>query len=183
MRAFTALEVSGGVLDSLVSFQQEISATGADIRLVERENLHFTVKFLGEISEAQAADARSRLEKLTLRGAEVEVKGAGAFPSSARPRVVWAGVAREHEAVVSPIAQAVIASLEGIGEKDDRPFRAHITLGRVRTGRNSSELSDLLRESADREFGLVRLSELKLKSSVLTPSGPVYKDLGRYTLV
>ncbi len=182
MRAFTALEIPGQALDSLVGFQKEISATGADVKMVERQNLHFTVKFLGEISEAQAAEARSRLEKLTLKGTEVEVRGAGAFPSAGRPRVVWAGVAQQHEAAIAPIAQAVIASLEGIGEKDDRPFRAHITLGRVRTGRNSRELSELLRKNADRRFGVVRLTELKLKSSVLTPSGPVYEDLGGYRL-
>lgn len=183
MRVFTALEVPKEVLDSLVAFQQEIAATGADIKLVERENLHFTVKFLGEISEAQAYEARSRLERLNLKGAEVEVRGAGAFPSLGRPRVVWAGVARGHEALLVSIAETVIASLDGIGERDDRPFRAHITLGRVRTGRNARELSELLGKNAGQHFGVVRLSVLKLKSSVLTPSGPIYEDLGEYTLV
>ncbi len=182
MRAFTALEVSGPVLDSLVSFQGEIRGTNADVKLVERENLHFTVKFLGEITDAQAAEARQRLGSLSLRGAEVEVRGAGAFPSPSRPRVVWAGVAREHESVVAPIAEAVIASLEGVGERDDRPVRAHITLGRVRSGRNARELSELLRKNSDRLFGVVRLSALKLKSSVLTPGGPIYRDLEEYRL-
>ena len=182
MRAFTALEVSGQVLDSLVTFQDEIRKTGADVKLVERENLHFTVKFLGEISDAQAAEAKSRLQELALKAAEVEVKGAGAFPSSSRPRVVWAGVAWEHEALVSPIAGLVISSLEGIGERDDRPFRAHITLGRVRSGRNSNQLAELLAANSETSFGRVRLSTLKLKSSNLTPAGPIYRDLGEYLL-
>ena len=182
MRAFVALEVPGQVLDSLVVFQKEIWATGADIKLVERQNLHFTVKFLGEISEAQAADAGTRLGSLSLKGAEVEVRGAGAFPTASRPRVVWAGVAPEHEALVAPIAQQIIGALEGIGERDDRPFRAHITMGRVRSGRNIHQLGELLRQSADRRFGAVRLSELKLKSSTLTPSGPMYNDIGVYRL-
>ncbi len=170
------------MLDSLVAFQGEVRATGADVKLVERENLHFTVKFLGEVTDAQASEAMSRLRGLTLRGVEVQVKGAGAFPSPTRPRVVWAGVAREHEALVSPIAKAVISSLEGIGERDDRPFRAHRTLGRVRSARNLKQLAELLAKSQERSFGTVRLSSLKLKSSVLTPSGPIYKDLGAYPL-
>jgi 2'-5' RNA ligase len=182
LRAFTALEVSGQVLDSLVSFQDEIRATGADVKLVEKENLHFTVKFLGEITEAQAAESKSKLQGLALKGAEVEVRGAGAFPTPSRPRVVWAGVRPEHEGLVIPIANAVISSLEGIGERDDRPFRAHITLGRVRSGRNAGQLAELLTRNHDRVFGTVRLSALKLKSSVLTPNGPVYNDLGAYPL-
>ena len=182
MRAFVSLEVPGQVLDSLVGFQKELSATNADLKLVERQNLHFTVKFLGEISEAQAAEAGSRLASLQLKGAQVEVRGAGAFPSPGRPRVVWAGVAPEHKHLVEPIAKQVIASLEGIGERDERPFQAHITLGRVRSDRNAHQLGELLRQNSDRRFGVVMLEELKLKSSVLTPSGPVYKDLGAYRL-
>ena len=177
-----ALEVPGRVLDSLTTFQNELSATGADLKLVERQNLHFTVKFLGEISEVQAADARSRLRGLPLKGAEVEVRGAGAFPTPARPRVAWAGVARENEQLVMPIAEGVRGSLEGIGERDDRPFQAHITLARVRSGRNLRQLAELLRANSERPFGVATLSELKLKSSVLTPSGPVYNDVEVYKL-
>ncbi len=181
MRAFVALEVAS-VADSLVEFEKELAATGADVKLVERENLHLNLKFLGEISEAQAADARSRLGALALKGGDVAIRGVGAFPSPGRPRVVWAGVASEHESVVAPIAQQVIGALEGIGEKDDRPFRAHITLGRVRTGRNVRELGELIRHNSSREFGVVRFAELKLKSSVLKPGGPVYEDMGAYRL-
>ena len=182
MRAFVALEVPGHVLDSLVRFQTELSATGADMKLVERENLHFTVKFLGEISEMQAAEAGSRLGSLSLNGVQVEVKGAGAFPSTSRPRVVWAGVSPEHEALVAPVAEQVIRSLEGIGERDDRSFRAHITLARVRSGRNARQLGEFIRRNQERSFGVVRFAELKLKSSVLTPSGPIYRDVGVYGL-
>jgi len=182
MRAFVALEVPGTVLESLVAFQGEIKEVGADLKLVERENLHFTVKFLGEITEAQAAQVKSRLLGLNLKGAEVEVRGAGAFPSPSSPRVVWAGVARQDEALVSSAAEAVISSLEGIGERDERPFRAHITLGRMRSQRNSRQLSELLAKNRDRVFGRARLGELKFKSSTLTRSGPVYSDLGAYPL-
>lgn len=182
MRAFVSLEVPGRVIESLVDFQKELSATGADLRLVERQNLHFTLKFLGDISEAQAAEVGSRLGSLALKGVGVEVKGAGAFPSVGRPRVVWAGVAHEHEPLVEEIARKVIGSLEGIGERDDRPFQAHITLGRVRSDRNARQLGDLLRQNSGRDFGGAALSELKFKSSVLTPRGPVYNDIGAYPL-
>ncbi len=182
LRAFVALEVSEPVLRSLAGFQEEIRASGADLKLVEVENLHFTVRFLGEITEAQAVEAASRLGSLTLSSAEVEVKGVGAFPSPGSARVVWAGVGAEHEGAMASIAERVIDSLLDIGERDDRPFRAHITLGRVRSPRNSRQLAELLGRNRDRSFGRVRLSELKLKSSVLTSKGPNYRDVGVFKL-
>ena len=182
LRAFVALEVPGHVLDALVDFQRSLSKTGADLKVVERENLHFTIKFLGDITDADVAETKSRLVKTSIPGAEIEVRGAGAFPKAANPRVVWAGSAPKDEEKVSFIAREVASSLGGIGESDDRPFRAHITLARVRSTRNSRLLSELLLNEADRLFGFAKLGHLKLKSSVLTPSGPIYEDIGVYPL-
>ena len=182
MRAFVAIEIPVDVVDPLTQAQRELEATGADIKLVERENLHLNLKFLGELSDADASEAKSRLGRLALKSAEVAVRGVGAFPTIARPRVVWAGIAPEDEPLVIPIARGVISALEGIGERDDRPFRAHITLARVRSNRNVPQLTEVLHRFAGMEFGKVGLREIKLKSSTLTPSGPVYRDEGVYHL-
>jgi RNA 2',3'-cyclic 3'-phosphodiesterase len=183
MRAFVALEVPDqSVLDSLVAFQRQLAGSGADLKVVERENLHFTIKFLGEITEAQAKEADSRLRALSLSGGEVEIAGVGAFPSPGRPRVVWVGVAPRDEPLVGGIARAVIGAVTGLGEADDRTFTAHVTLARVRSAGNLKELSALIGSSATRSFGSVRVRALKLKSSTLTPRGPVYSDMGVYPL-
>jgi 2'-5' RNA ligase len=182
VRAFVALEISGKVAESLAQAQKELEATGADLKLVERENLHLNLKFLGEISEGQASEVKSRLARLSLKGADVAIRGVGAFPTPSRPRVVWAGVAREDENLVVPIAEFVITALEGIGERDERPFRPHITLGRVRTGRNMRELVEALRRNEDREFGTAGVRAVKFKSSALTPTGPIYRDEGVFSL-
>ncbi len=183
MRAFVALEVpEREVIDSIVAFQGELAATGADLKLVERENLHFTVKFLGEITEDQARRADGLLKGVSSPAAEVEVKGAGAFPSARRPSVVWVGVGREDEAKVSKIAGEVISRLAGIGEADDRPFRAHLTVGRVRGPRNAGPMISMIERDAGRPFGRAKLTTLRLKSSVLSSSGPTYSDLGVYAL-
>jgi len=184
LRAFVALEISNPeVLDSMVAFQRELTGTGADLKAVERENIHFTVKFLGDITESQAMEVDERLKKLRLGKAEAEVKGVGAFPNVGRPSVVWAGVAAAHEGRVKPIAQEAIAALEGIGERDRRPFTAHATLARVRSMRGVGELASIIRLNSDRTFGEVRFVELKLKSSVLGHGGPTYTDIGVYPLV
>jgi len=184
MRAFVALEIPDpAVLDRIVSVQKEIFATGADVKLVERENLHYTVKFLGEISQAQAAEASSRLNGLKLNSVEIDVQGIGVFPSSSRPRIIWVGAAEEDAAKVSALAGEVIKSLQGLGESDSRPFRPHLTIARVRSARNVRELSAAVARSGNMVFGRVKLAALKLKSSVLTPKGPVYSDVGVYPLL
>lgn len=182
MRVFAALEVPGQVLDALAAFQGELFRTGADLKLVERENLHFTVRFLGEISEGDASEAKARLGSLSVKGELAEVRGAGAFPNLSGPRVVWAGIAKGDEEKVTSIARAVADSLAGIGEADTRPFVPHLTVARVRSGRNAAELSRAIRLSSDRPFGGVTFRELKLKSSRLTPEGPIYSDLGVFPL-
>jgi 2'-5' RNA ligase len=183
LRAFVALEISEPkVLDALVAFQLEMSRTGSDLKLVERENLHFTVKFLGEITETQAKDADSRLKRLHLSPAQVEVRGVGAFPNIGSPNVVWVGVPEAQEGLVVQIAKPAIEALEGIGESEHRPFRAHATLARLRSRREPRELASLLSANSDRDFGPLALKDLKLKSSVLSPSGPTYSDVGVYPL-
>ena len=182
VRAFVALEIPGDVVDSLVRVQKELEGTGADIKLVERENLHLNLKFLGELGPAQVSEAKSRLGRLSLKSTDVTVRGVGAFPTPSRPRVVWAGLSPEDEPLVIPIARGVMGALEGIGETDDRPFRPHITLARVRSGRNMRELTEVLRQMAGKDFGTVALREIKLKSSTLTPAGPIYRDEGVYSL-
>jgi len=183
LRAFVALDVpSERVLDEMVALQMELAKSGADIKLVERENLHFTVKFLGELPEGLTKEADRRLKLLELPGCEVKVMGVGAFPKADRPTVVWVGVAPTDRDKIIRVAESAIGALEGIGERDERPFQPHITLARVRSGRNREELSSLIHRNAARVFGSVRLQELKLKSSVLTPKGPIYKDIGAYPL-
>ena len=170
------------MLENLVIVEEELRRTRADLKIVERDNLHFTVKFLGEITEGQAREVGERLKRLRLGRADVELRGVGAFPNVSRPNVIWVGVPQAHEERVRPIAQGAIAALEGIGESDKRPFTAHVTLGRVRPARGIGELTSVLRSNSDRSFGDIWLVELKLKSSVLGPRGPTYSDIGRYPL-
>lgn len=170
------------VLEELVRFQHEVAESGADLKLVERENLHFTVKFLGEISQELAREADRRLGALLLSALDITIRRVGAFPGGGRPRVVWAGVAQQEQAALNALAASAIGTLEGIGEKDERGFQPHVTLARVRSERNRDALVSLIRRNSEREFGKTRLVELKLKSSVLTPKGPIYNDVGVYPL-
>ncbi len=183
MRAFLALEVpEESVIRNLVKAQEELRETRADLAIVESQNLHFTVKFLGEIPESRLPEIDARLSKLALRSARVSIRGVGAFPDPRRPRVIWAGIPPEQFGSVTPLAEAVIDSLKGIGEEDDRDYHPHITLARVRSSSSREALASFLDTNAMREFGTTHLGSLKLKSSTLTPRGPIYNDVREYRL-
>jgi 2'-5' RNA ligase len=183
MRAFVALEISEeAVLDEIERSISELLETGADLKRVSRPNLHFTLRFLGEISDEQAREVERRLTSLDLQKAEVTVMRMGAFPDVRRPRVVWVGVSKDDEEKVMGIAGPILGSLKGIGQEDARPFQPHLTVARVRSNHNSGPLASFLEANSSRLFGRASLAHLKLKSSELRPSGPVYTDVGAYVL-
>ena len=168
--------------DNLMKAEEELKQTRADIKLVEKENLHFTVKFLGEIPEGLVDEIDKRIKGLVLLRMVVNVRGLGAFPDARRPRVIWAGVAPQDLPQISMGGQQVTDALEGIGESDDRGFHPHITLARVRSPRSHEALASMLRDYSGKEFGKTTIGSLKLKSSVLTPNGPTYRDVREYAL-
>jgi RNA 2',3'-cyclic 3'-phosphodiesterase len=182
LRAFLAFEVSEEVKGNLVGVEEEMRETRADVKVVERENLHFTVKFLGEIPESAVSEIDTRVRAVPLHRMEVSVRGLGAFPDARRPRVVWAGVAPSDLPGFAEAGRRVIEATEGVGESDEREYHPHITVARVRSPRNHEALAALLRQCSAREFGRTPITALKLKSSTLTPRGPTYRDVSVYEL-
>lgn len=182
MRAFLAFEVSPEVIGRIEGAEQELRATGADVGIVSRDNLHFTVRFLGEISDSDVQVVDQRVAPLGLTGFELSVRGVGVFPDLRRPRIVWAGVDPADERPISERAGTVVRALDGVGKPEEREFRPHLTIGRVRSPRNLDQLAGFVRNNTARDFGRTRIASLKLKSSLLTPKGPIYNDLREYAL-
>ena len=174
--------MSPEVRENLIKVEEELKQTRADLKLVEIENLHFTVKFLGDVPDSVLEEVDAKVRKLTLQRMEVDVRGLGAFPDDRSPRVVWAGVGYEDLDMVSKSAQQVIDALIGIGEKEEREYHPHVTLARVRSPDNLEALTALLGSYSSKDFGRTPIMMLKLKSSTLTPRGPVYRDIKEYAL-
>ncbi len=133
------------------------------------ENLHVTIKFLGKVAEDRLSEVGSALVRAVsgLPRFEAEVRGLGAFPSARRASVIWAGIeARGGE--LGRIAEAVeaMAAGLGVGEREDRPFRGHITVGRA-PKRDDVDARAVLAPLADRSFGRVAVEELHLYESQL----------------
>ncbi|MFQ6012080.1 MAG: RNA 2',3'-cyclic phosphodiesterase [Thermoplasmata archaeon] len=181
MRAFIAVDIES--TPGMIRFLDALRGTRARVRVVSPENLHLTLKFLGETDDGLVASLREALAE-AVKGEEpftLTLHGTGAFPSRRNPRVLWIGVQGGDPLV--RIATRLEGGLQGLGfPRERRRFAPHLTVGRVKGRADREELTELLEAHRDEAFGTQRVEELRLKRSELRPSGARYHDVLRVPL-
>lgn len=173
MRAFIACDIShAGIKDVL----EEIKKTGANIKLVEPENTHLTLKFLGEIQEEMAGKIGEAMKRSCLGTSPMEARlsGVGVFPSLTYMRVVWIGVECPE---LEKLQHKLDSALSELGFRKEKGFKPHLTIGRVRSAKNKQSLLEAVEKLKDAEIGTLKIDAIKLKESRLTPKGPIYTDI------
>ena len=180
-RLFVAVPVSEKVRDRIKPVVDELSKTGADLKLVSLSHLHFTLKFLGEVDEKKILEIKKKLAGISERTKKfaITIKDVGVFPSLERINVVWIGV--EGSLLVS-LMKAVNHELNYIKKNGHEEEVAHLTIARVKTGRNKKELQEFVKKNEKKEFGKMTVDKLILYESELTKEGPVYKVVGEFGL-
>lgn len=178
VRCFIAVECSSGELTGRFNeVRRRLEATQGDIKFVEPENIHLTLKFLGEIDPALVDEVSEVVKATRFKPFTVKIEGVGVFPDLRRPRVVWAGIT-EGVSEFAEIWKSTDLKVSKLGfERERRGFSPHITIGRVRSGRNKDKLAEEIIALSDFEFGLLDVDRVSLKKSVLTPRGPIYSTL------
>ena len=173
MRAFVAVEISNKeVINSITKFQSEINIIA---KPVEPQNLHFTLQFLGEISEEISQKIKQALKTIKFSTFKISFKGIGAFPKMKFPRVIWIGTDDVGGNALIDLAKKVENVLSPLGFTSDKPFKSHITIFRIK--KKIGDISKELEKFETFEFGSQEISNIKLKQSVLTSQGPQYSDL------
>lgn len=184
MRLFVAIEMSEPIRRALEQAIDQLRSSRTPVKWVEPQNIHLTLKFLGEVPEARLERARQIVRDCAASAVPFDliVKGAGAFPDMRRPRVVWAG-ACDQPPVAAALAAQLNERMEEIGvEREERPFQNHVTLGRMREPRPAPELTEALKAFAQREFGMMRVEQITLMRSDLRREGPLYTPIERAPL-
>ena len=181
VRGFLAFDIENeGVRKNLTDTQRLVAQTGADLKLVEPENIHMTVRFLGDSTLNIADKVFEEMKKVEFTPFDVQISGVGVFPSLSNPRVVWAGISKGADQLRNIFSQ-LEPRLQGLGfTPDPKGFSPHLTIARVRSARNKAELAEFIQKNADFDFGTVRAECLRLKRSELTPKGPIYSTLKEY---
>lgn len=178
-RIFIAVELDGVLRTSITDLEARLATAGAHLRWIPEGNLHFTVRFLGEITPAQLAQVKLVTREVAAATVpfRLDLHGVGAFPSPQRPQIVWVGV-REGAAELAALSTALDAGLmrhQFPAEK--REYVAHLTVARVRDRRGWGDLVRALAGFRDVEVGAQRVEHVTVMESHLHPRG------ARYTVV
>jgi len=181
IRSFLAFDIENDdVRKRLSSAQTRLAQTGADVKLVETENIHVTMRFLGNVSIGMIEKIFETMKKTEFKPFNVQIQGVGVFPSLSYPRVVWAGITEGKEHLRDVFTQ-IEPRLRALGfAPDQKGFSPHLTIARVRSGRNKAQLSEFVNKNARHEFGTIKAECLRLKKSALSPKGPTYSTLKEF---
>lgn len=179
MRAFVAFELPGQVVEQTAALQADLKTQGLKLRWVKPQNLHLTLKFLGDIPAAHAPRVGSAMQKAVADHPPVEMtlQGMGVFPGFKRPRVLWIGFGGQVDEL-EHIYQRLEDELEAVGfEREKRGFRAHLTIARIKGAVPGDTFRQVIQQTAD--FSPLQFSarRLVLYQSVLRPQGAVYTAL------
>jgi len=172
MRTFVAIEVSDkNVLNYIHKIQTELNIKA---KPVELHNMHFTVQFLGEVSEEIIGKISDVLNSIEFSAFSITFGSIGVFPKPNSPRVIWIGVT-DGINELEKLAEMICSKLSDIGFSPDKKFKPHVTIFRVKN--KIEDLPSKLEKFSSCSFGKQLVSEIKLKKSELTYQGSIYTDL------
>ncbi|MEN6371249.1 MAG: RNA 2',3'-cyclic phosphodiesterase [Armatimonadota bacterium] len=176
IRTFVAVLISDSLKRRISSVQEEFIKVAPAVKWVANENYHITIKFLGGVKSDRIKAISQAIEEAVryIEPFDVELGGAGAFPNPGRPKTVWVGVTSGSE-MLAKIAGRVDDALEKLGfEKETRPFKSHITIGRVKDSRDAKELGPVLESAKTGRLGSFKVESVAVMKSDLRREGPVY---------
>ncbi len=179
MRCFIAVDLDKSLVNKVKEIQERLERLDVDVKFVEPQNLHFTLKFLGEVSDEEIETVKENLGKALkgIRAFRVKIGGLGFFGSPRYVRVIWLGVSEGMNDFVKLMKN--VNEHVKVGKKSDS---VHLTIGRVRTGRNRELLLNFINTFRNVNIGEMYVKSVKLKKSTLTSKGPIYSDLAEFRL-
>ncbi|MCK8825676.1 RNA 2',3'-cyclic phosphodiesterase [Fuchsiella alkaliacetigena] len=184
MRTFVAIDLEDQQIKRrLIEVQQQLKTLEAGkIKLVDPEQFHLTIKFLGEVKEKQLPEIKEILEGLaSFPRQQLLVKGIGVFPHYGYINAIWAGL--ECSSTLEKMKSQLEKEYAKLGfARDKYDFTPHFTLGRAKKVWAKEELVSTLKELKTTEFGVLDINKVKLKQSTLTPQGPIYETISEVEL-
>ncbi|MBW2492420.1 MAG: RNA 2',3'-cyclic phosphodiesterase [Deltaproteobacteria bacterium] len=183
IRTFIAIEIPENIISKIQELQESIKAKGFNIRWVRPENIHLTLKFIGDVEAAKISEITEALSK-TVEGyipISLKSKGLGLFPGIKNPRVLWVGLTGQLESLVK-LQKTLDENLKVLGfPKEKRPFKGHLTMGRIKAKIDAKKLGDALMKFRNFESETFTADQIVLYKSELKPSGAVYTKLAGAT--
>lgn len=175
MRLFIAIEIPDDIKNELTGLQNNDNK----IRWVPKEQMHLTLKFVGQLDQNQAEMLKSELRSIRFNPFELKLEGVGFFPEKGAPRVYWTGVSR-NDSLFELQEMVEVAAVSAGAEKEKHSYKPHVTLGRVKN--DKIEKSELKSAGADYESRIFRVQNFTLFESRLSPKGAIHNVVAEYPL-
>ncbi len=177
-RLFMAVPVTEEIKEKIKLLFQELAESGADLKLVSVENMHFTLKFLGKVEESKIPEIVEKLSRLHQKPFSLSLRGVGVFPSLERIKVVWVGI----ESVELIVLMKEINQTLNYIRKEEREEKPHLTIARVKLGKNKEQLQKVVEKYKNTLFGEMVADTIVLFESELRKEGPKYSVMKEFTL-
>ncbi len=178
IRAFIAVDLDDPVIEKICNVVEILKSRITEIRWLRKENLHLTLKFLGNIAESQVEPIAAALRHPLglFSPCTISAKGLGVFPDFRRPKILWVGLTGDQ---LVQLAAEIESALMPLGfTPENRAFTPHLTIGRWREGsRPAKNLRQEIDSLNDFEFGACAVRQIVLFQSVLKPEGASYSEL------
>jgi 2'-5' RNA ligase len=188
MRLFIAVDLSGEIRKKVAELINQLKGLDVDVKFTEPKNLHFTLKFLGEVrasegDEGVVKDIETSINKAIsdIKPFRISVQVLGYFGSPSHIKTLWIDTALPGREVLVKLASQLNVSLDHIRHEDREP-KPHLTIGRVKSGRNREALLSFIEQNKHVKLGEMDVKLVKLKQSVLSREGPQYTDLKVFEL-
>jgi RNA 2',3'-cyclic 3'-phosphodiesterase len=184
LRLFFAVTISKRLRETIGHFQDQCRAADVDVKWVEIDNIHSTLKFLGDTPADKLAELFGAAEFIaqSISPFDMFLDGFGAFPDLRKPRILWTGITRGKERLAH-LHLSLDERLESLGfARESRSFSPHLTIGRVRSPRGAGNLARIMEKIKNAKVGETSVSSFSLMKSTLMPQGPIYAELGNFQL-
>ena len=182
IRSFIAVDLDEpSIRERIVAAQRDLQQTGAQLKIVEPEIMHLTLRFLGEVPQTTVERIKEAMSSVRFAPFEIEFIGLGVFPNPRRINVVWVGIKQGQEQL-NDIFHQLEPQLRKLGlPPDDKGFSPHMTIARVKSAVNRDALASYVDKMREQEFGKMAARAVRLKKSTLTPKGPIYTTIHETT--
>lgn len=178
LRCFIALEISDQIRRDFGDIIDRLKKHDADVKWVRVDNMHLTLKFLGKTPENVLPKIQESIFNVVLsyNPFYIRIYATGVFPNRKYPRVIWIGI--EDSEILKRLHIDIENTMASLGfKKEQRSFKPHLTLGRVRSHKKIMPLVLDLDTFKDKEFGNIHVKKIKLMKSELKPQGAIYSCL------
>jgi len=188
-RCFLAIDIEPDLVQKIEKVQEKFKQTNNNVKYVEKENLHFTLKFFGNINNKKINEiievikkVLSKIDSETVNTGKntLFIEGIGTFPNDNYMKVLW--ISTEDNNFLTNLQKELDLEFKKLGFKLEKKFKSHLTIGRIRNLKNKKEFKEKIDELKDIKIGKMNINKISLKKSELSPKGPIYSDIETFNI-